>query len=122
MFSLSLSLSLKTHTSYYSSQCRVLREVTSQDVDIKVNKGKTETVQVAVGGEVFSEYPGTKVYLRFDVVLSVYGTSQIFAEKVPVAPIPPELKIIGPGIIIMLLLFQEYNNIVIQHYKLLIIP
>lgn len=45
----------------------------------------------------FSEYPGTKVYLRFDVILSVQGTSQIFAETVPVAPTPPELKIVGPG-------------------------
>ena len=73
--------------------------MTNQDVDIKVNKGKTETVQVAVGGEVFSEFPGTKVYLRFGVVLSVYGTSQVFAEKVPVAPTPPELKIVGPGML-----------------------
>ena len=97
LHALSLSLSLShTHTCT-SSQCRVLREVKSQDVDIKVNKGKTETVQVAVGGEVFSEYPGTKVYLRFDVVLSVSGTSQMFAERVPVAPTPPELKIVGPG-------------------------
>ena len=76
---------------------RVLREVKSQDVDIKINKGKTESVQLAVSGEIFSEYPGTKVYLRFDVILSVTGTSQIFAQKVPVAPTPPELKIVGPG-------------------------
>ena len=82
------------HAHFY----RVLREVSTTDVDVKVNKGKTETVQVVVDGEVFSEYPGTKVYLRFDVVLSVHGTSQVFAEKVPVAPTPPELKIVGPGI------------------------
>ena len=52
----------------------------------------------------FSEYPGTKVYLRFDVILSVHGTSQIFAEKVPVAPTPPELKIVGPG------MFSDMTN------------
>ena len=77
--------------------CRVLREVSSQDVDEKVNKGKTETVSMTVDGSIFSEYPGTKVYLRFDVILAVQGTSQVFAERVPVAPTPPELKIVGPG-------------------------
>ena len=87
------------HTSH-----RVLREVQNQDVDVKVNKGKTETVQVAVGGEVFSEYPGTKVYLRFDVILSVQGTSQMFAQKIPVAPNRPELKIVGPGLCCSLLM------------------
>ena len=78
----------------------------SQDVDIKVNKGKTESIQVAVSGEVFSEYPGTKVYLRFDVILSVTGTSQIFAQKVPVAPTPPELKIVGPGMCVYVYIYN----------------
>ena len=64
---------------------------------MKVNKGKTETVEVPVGGEIFSEYPGTQVYLRFDVVLSVQGTSQMFASQIPIAPTRPELKIVGPG-------------------------
>lgn len=77
--------------------CRVLREVSNTDVDVKVNKGRTESVHVAVDGGVFSEYPGTKVYLQFDVVLSVHGTSQVFSRKVPVAPAPPKLQIVGPG-------------------------
>ena len=71
--------------------------MSNTEVDVKVNKGKTETVSVAVDGEVFSEYPGSKVYLRFNVVLSVHGTSQMFSRKVPVAPKPPELKVLGPG-------------------------
>ena len=43
--------------------CRVLREVVTETVDVKVNKGKTETIQVNVDGAVFSEYPGTKVHM-----------------------------------------------------------
>ena len=43
--------------------CRVLREVVSETVDVKVNKGKTETIQVNVEGAVFSEFPGTKVHI-----------------------------------------------------------
>ncbi len=40
---------------------RELREVVSEAVDVKVNKGKTETVQLTVEGAIFSEFPGTKV-------------------------------------------------------------
>ena len=40
---------------------RVLKEVNTLKVDKKVNKGKTEVFQVTVGGDIFSEYPGTKV-------------------------------------------------------------
>ena len=41
--------------------CRVLREVSELPVDVKVNKGKTETITMEIGGGVFSEFPGTKV-------------------------------------------------------------
>ena len=38
----------------------------------------------------------SQVYLSFEVLLAVHGTSQVFSTKVPVAPNPPELKITGP--------------------------
>ena len=44
---------------------RVLKDVLTEIVDMKVNKGKTETVQVPVGGNIFSEFPGTKVSSKF---------------------------------------------------------
>ena len=37
-----------------------------------------------------------QVYLSFEVLLAVHGTSQVFSTKVPIAPNPPELKITGP--------------------------
>ena len=40
---------------------RVLREVSQMPVDLKVNKGRTETITMTVEGSVFSEYPETKV-------------------------------------------------------------
>ncbi len=40
---------------------RQLREVMTELVDLKVNKGKTETIDMSVEGAVFSEFPGTKV-------------------------------------------------------------
>ena len=40
--------------------------------------------------------PLSQVYLSFEVLLAVHGTSQVFSTKVPVAPNPPELKIAGP--------------------------
>jgi len=40
---------------------RVLREVGKQHADSRLGKGKTEVFQMTVEGEVFSEYPGTKV-------------------------------------------------------------
>ena len=38
-----------------------------------------------------------QVYLRFDVLLAVRGTSQVFSETVPISANPPELKITAPG-------------------------
>ena len=38
----------------------------------------------------------SQVYLSFEVLLAVHGTSQVFSTKVPIAPNPPELKITGP--------------------------
>ena len=34
--------------------------------------------------------------MRFDVLLAVHGTSQVFSETVSIAAIPPELKISAP--------------------------
>ena len=36
------------------------------------------------------------MYLRFDVLLAVTGTSQVFNEVVPVAPDPPQLVLSAP--------------------------
>ena len=40
---------------------RVLDDVDSSKVDIKVNKGKTEVISMTVSGEVFSRFSRTKV-------------------------------------------------------------
>ena len=45
---------------------------------------------------VFIHFSLSQVYLSFEVLLAVHGTSQVFSTKVPVAPNPPELKITGP--------------------------
>ena len=42
-----------------------------------------------------------KVYLRFNVLLAVTGTSQVFSEEVNVAPDPPELHIESPKRIVI---------------------
>ena len=52
----------------------MLREVSTETVDVKVNKGKTETIQVNVDGAIFSEYPGTKVEL-------VHGLSTLYVKQ-----------------------------------------
>ena len=45
---------------------RVLREdVETVKIDLKVNEGKTEQISVVVDGSIFSEFPGTKVWLIF---------------------------------------------------------
>ena len=38
-------------------------------VDSKVNKGKTETVSMTIGGGIFSEYPGNKVSSNMVIVV-----------------------------------------------------
>ena len=40
---------------------RLLKEVATLKVDKKINRGKTEVIQMTVGGDIFSEFPGTKV-------------------------------------------------------------
>ena len=45
---------------------KVLREdVETVKIDLKVNEGKTEQISVDVDGSIFSEFPGTKVWLIF---------------------------------------------------------
>lgn len=75
---------------------RLLEDVDTIKVDVKVNKGKTEDISMTVNGEIFSKHPHTKVYLKFVATLSVSGTSQMYNETVMTAPHPPKLSIEGP--------------------------
>ena len=61
----------------------------------------TFTVMVLYCGRLYihpttAHFSLSQVYLSFEVLLAVHGTSQVFSTKVPVAPNPPELKITGP--------------------------
>ena len=40
---------------------RLLEDVDTQTVDVRVGKGKTEDITMTVGGEIFSKHPHTKV-------------------------------------------------------------
>ena len=46
-------------------------------VDSKVNKGKTETVSMMIGGSIFSEYPGNKVSSKHITMCSASGVYDV---------------------------------------------
>ena len=58
---LSRSLSLSFSLSLSLSGPQVLRDMETMKVAKKVNKGKTESVSMTIGGSIFSEYPRNKV-------------------------------------------------------------
>lgn len=56
---------------------RELQKVQKRSIDVKVASGKKEVIMMEVDGEVFTQFRGTKIYLHFDIMLAVIGTSQV---------------------------------------------
>ncbi len=47
----------------FSLHCRLLEDVDTSVVDVKVNKGRTEEITMFVDGSIFSKFPRVKVKL-----------------------------------------------------------
>ena len=67
---------------------KVLRSVDKKVVRQRINVSSTEVVKMEAGERVFTEFPGERVYLLFDILLAHSGTTQVFEHKVYVGPTP----------------------------------
>lgn len=72
---------------------RVLREMGKVQVDRLIDKDKEEVIEVSIDSSIYSQFPGTQVYLHFDVLLAVHGQTQVFAKEIQVAPPAPEINV-----------------------------
>ncbi len=75
---------------------RILRELDKLHVDRLIDQGSEEDIEMAIDGSVYCQFPGTKVFLQFDVLLAVHAHTQVFSQVVQIAPPPPELAITAP--------------------------
>ena len=72
---------------------KVLRSVDKKVVRQRINVSTTEKVKMEAGERVFTEFPGERVYLLFDILLVHSGTTQVFEHKVYVGPTPPKMEV-----------------------------
>lgn len=63
--------------------------------NLSAHKGKIEVIQMHIKGNIFCEFPGTKVLLVFKTMLAVHGTNQVFGKDTVVTPTPPPMTITG---------------------------
>ena len=68
---------------------RVLRSVDKKAVRQRINIGATEVLKMEAAERIFTEFPGERVYLLFDILLAHSGTVQVFEHKVYVGPTAP---------------------------------
>ena len=69
---------------------RVLRSVDKKAVRQRINIGATEVLKMEAAERIFTEFPGERVYLLFDILLAHSGTVQVFEHKVYVGPTAPQ--------------------------------
>ena len=71
---------------------RVLRSV-DKVVRQRINIGATEVLKMEAAERIFTEFPGERVYLLFDILLAHSGTVQVFEHKVYVGPTAPKMEV-----------------------------
>ena len=72
---------------------RVLRSVDKKAVRQRINIGATEVLKMEAAERIFTEFPGERVYLLFDILLAHSGTVQVFEHKVYVGPTAPKMEV-----------------------------